>query len=144
MASASAQVSVLALPPWLLHRTSFKGAGRHKKQIGANACNLVGDGRLRPLADGKQRDDGRHADDHPQHGQGRAHLVGRQAIPGHSHVLYQVCYHCFASVHNLPIPNAHDPLGLGADFFVVRDHHHRDAFFPVQAASRYPSPRRLT
>ena len=65
-------------------------AGHHENQVGADALHLSGDRRLGPVAERQQRDHGRHTDDHAQHGQERARLVGKQAVERHAHDFRQV------------------------------------------------------
>ena len=55
-------------------------AGVHRDHVGAGALDLILDHRLGAVAHGHQRDDRRHADDHPEHGQAGAHLVATEGL----------------------------------------------------------------
>ena len=89
MASASAIVSVSADPPAPRTKpTCWRRADA--EQVGPEALDEVGDPGRRALRNGDQRDDGRHADDHPQHRQERPQPGRRQPREGEGHQLRPV------------------------------------------------------
>ena len=86
------------------HAARREVAGIHGDHVGAGALDLVFDHRLRAVAHRDERDHGRDADDHAEHGQARAHLVAAERLEGdaeghdggHGNVelLIADCMHC--------------------------------------------------
>ena len=64
------------------HAARGGGAGQHDEQIGAEARDLLLDGRVRTLPDGHHGDQRGDPDEHPQHGQRRAQLIAGERPPG--------------------------------------------------------------
>ena len=79
-ACASSSVRVLEVPDATAHAARGEVAGVHRDHVGPGALDLVFDHRLCAVAHGDERDDRRNADDHPEHGQSRAHLVATERL----------------------------------------------------------------
>src|SRR5512147_1468460 len=70
------------------------------EEVRAEPGKFLRDVDPRPLADGNQKNDGHHADDHAQHGQARPDLVRQDGFEGHPECLKKV----HAMISSLTIP----------------------------------------